>query len=160
MLQARPPEVPGELAGLRVFVVEDESLVAMQLEDMLLDLGCDVVGLAMRLTAAHELLDAKPQVDVAILDVNIGGEKIYPIAERFRAAGVPIVFATGYGISGVEEEWHVFPIVQKPYTSQQIEDCLARRQGLRPLRRHSLSGGRRGSRRTYSSLVPVTNITS
>ena len=112
------------LKDVKIFVVEDESLVAMQLEDMLFDLGCDVVAVAMRLSRAHEMLDTGVEVDVAILDVNIGGEKIYPIAERFREAGVPIVFATGYGRSGVEEEWHGCTILQKPYTTEQIETSI------------------------------------
>ena len=112
------------LKDVKVFVVEDESLVAMQLEDMLFDMGCEVVGLAMRLNRAHEMLDAGVKVDVAILDVNISGEKVYPIAERFREAGVPIVFATGYGRSGVEEEWQECPILQKPYTTKQIETSI------------------------------------
>lgn len=117
---------PGSAAlqNVKVFVVEDESLVAMQLEDMLFDLGCDVVGIAMRLARAHEMLDSGLEVQVAILDVNIGGEKIYPIAERFRKVGVPIVFATGYGRSGVEEEWQGCTILQKPYTTQQIETSI------------------------------------
>ncbi len=112
------------MKGLKIFVVEDESLVAMQLEDMLFDLGCEVVGLAMRLNGAHEMIDSGVEVDVAILDVNVCGEKVYPVAERFRSAGVPIVFATGYGRSGIEEEWQACPVLQKPYTEQQIETSI------------------------------------
>lgn len=113
-----------DMMGLKVFIVEDESLVAMQLEDMLMDLGCDVVGMAMRVKGAHEMIDAGLCADVAILDVNIGGDKVYPVAARLREAGVPIVFATGYGRSGVEEEWQSCPILQKPYTSEQVENSI------------------------------------
>lgn len=113
------------MKGLRVFVVEDESLVAMQLEDMLLDLGCEVIGPAMRLKAALEMIERGIEADVAILDVNLGGEKIYPVAERLRDLGIRIVFATGYGKSGVDEEWQESAIVQKPYTSAQIESSVA-----------------------------------
>ncbi|HEY9057563.1 MAG TPA: response regulator [Aurantimonas sp.] len=112
------------MKGLKIFVVEDESLVAMQLEDMLFDLGCEVVGLAMRLNGAHEMIDAGIEVDVAILDVNVGGEKVYPVAERFRSAGVPVIFATGYGRSGLEQEWQSCPVLQKPYTERQIESSI------------------------------------
>lgn len=115
---------PGDLNGVKVFVVEDESLVAMQLEDMLDDLGCLVVGTAMRVSGAHRLIDSGIEIDVAILDVNIGGETVYPVAERMREAGIPIVFATGYGRCGVEERWHDCPILQKPYTIQQIEASI------------------------------------
>jgi CheY-like chemotaxis protein len=112
------------LQRLKVFVVEDESLVAMQLEDMLLDLGCDVVGLAMRVGRALEMLSAAASVDVAILDVNIGGDKVYPVAEALRARGVPILFATGYGRAGVEPDWQSYQILQKPYTSQEIAEKI------------------------------------
>ncbi|KAB0680952.1 response regulator [Aureimonas leprariae] len=111
---------PKALTGLKVFAVEDESLVAMQLEDMLYDFGCEVVGVAMRFNRALEMAAALPQIDFAVLDVNIGGDKVYPVAERLRARGVPIVFATGYGRTGVDAEWHGCQIVQKPYTAKEL----------------------------------------
>ncbi|MBC6716051.1 response regulator [Aurantimonas sp. DM33-3] len=123
-MQAQPHNTARYVAGLKVFVVEDESLVAMQLEDMLFDLGCEVVGLAMRLKRAHDMLDSGMTIDVAILDVNIGGEKIYPVATRLREAGIPIVFATGYGREGLETEWQVCPVLQKPYSASQIEHSI------------------------------------
>jgi len=112
------------LQGLKVFVVEDESLVAMQLEDMLLDANCEVAGMAMRVNRALEMLEDAPAVDVAILDVNIGGDKVYPVAERLRALRVPMIFATGYGRAGVEPEWQESPILQKPYTWAEVEATL------------------------------------
>jgi CheY-like chemotaxis protein len=113
------------LAGLKVLAVEDESLVAMQLEDMLFDFGCEVVGLAMRFSKALELAGSLPEIDFAVLDVNIGGDKVYPVAEALRARAVPIVFATGYGKAGVDPAWHDCPIVQKPYTSQELASHIA-----------------------------------
>ena len=112
------------LKGLKVFVVEDESLVAMQLEDMLEDAGCELVGLAMRVKRALEMLDEDPAVDVAILDVNIGGDKVYPVAERLRAGGIPMIFATGYGRAGVDDEWQGCEILQKPYTWAEVEKTV------------------------------------
>ncbi|WP_245413457.1 response regulator [Mangrovicella endophytica] len=112
------------LQGLRVFIVEDESLVAMQLEDMLFDFGCDVVGLAMQVARGIEMAAAAEALDVAILDVNIGGQKVYPIAELLRRNGVPIVFATGYGRAGVEAEWQDCPVLQKPYTADQVGSTI------------------------------------
>lgn len=108
------------LSGLKVFAVEDESLVAMQLEDMLYDFGCEVVGLAMRIGRALEMAETLPRIDFAVLDVNIGGEKVYPVAERLRSRAVPVVFATGYGRAGVDPEWHGCRIVQKPYTAKEL----------------------------------------
>ncbi|WP_244630939.1 response regulator [Aureimonas sp. ME7] len=110
--------------GLRVFAVEDESLVAMQLEDILEELGCEVAALAMKLSRALEALDKGIEADVAVLDVNIAGEQVYPVAERLRSAGVPILFATGYGRQGVIDEWQHCPVVQKPYTADQIEAAI------------------------------------
>jgi CheY-like chemotaxis protein len=117
---AAPP-----LTGLKVFAVEDESLVAMQLEDMLYDFGCEVVGLAMRFSKALEMAANLPRIDFAVLDVNIGGDKVYPVAERLRQRNVPIVFATGYGRAGVDPAWHDCQIVQKPYTARELESHIA-----------------------------------
>ncbi len=107
------------IAGSTVFVVEDEALVALNLEDMLGDLGCSIVGPAMRIGKALDMAGT-PGLDVAILDVNVAGAPVYPVAEALRARGIPLVFATGYGRSGLPEEWHVFPILQKPYTADEV----------------------------------------
>ena len=112
------------MAGLAVFVVEDESVIAMQLEDMLMDAGCQIVGPAMRFKSALKMVEEESEVGVAILDVNLGDTTVFPIAERLRAANIPIVFATGYGRDGVPGEWTVYPILQKPYTARQIEDAI------------------------------------
>ena len=116
----------GGLTGLKVFLVEDESLVAMQLEDMMEDLGCDCVGLAMKLSRALEMLDSIDAIDVAILDVNLGGDKVYPVAEQLQRRKVPIVFATGYGRAGVDEAWHGCQVVQKPYTTAEIANAVTK----------------------------------
>jgi two-component SAPR family response regulator len=82
----------------KVMIVEDEALVAMMVEDMLGDLGCEIAG---SFGAVHDALaflgSGQPQPDGAVLDVNIGGEMVFPVAEALREQGVPFVFATGYG---------------------------------------------------------------
>jgi CheY-like chemotaxis protein len=84
-----------DLAGLRVLVVEDEALVLLTLEDMLADLGCQVVVSVQHVEEALRLaLDAV--VDVALLDVNVGGTRIDPVAHILATRGIPIVFVTGY----------------------------------------------------------------
>lgn len=84
-----------DLTGLRVFVVEDEALVLLTLEDMLADLGCQVVVSVQHVEEASRLaLDAA--VDVALLDVNVGGTRIDPVAQILATRGIPIVFVTGY----------------------------------------------------------------
>jgi CheY-like chemotaxis protein len=111
------------LKGMRVLVVEDEAIVSFLLEDTLLKLGCTEVLLAGRLNAALEHLD-QGLPDLAVLDVNLGGEMVYPVAERLRKAGIPFVFATGYGASGIAPEWKDAAIVQKPFAAEQLATLL------------------------------------
>jgi CheY-like chemotaxis protein len=112
-----------ELAGLRILAVEDESLVAMWLEDLLQDIGCVVVGPANTIAAALSLLERQP-VEAAVLDINLAGEKVFPVADRLAALDIPFVFATGYGAAGVLETHAHRPVVQKPYTSSTLQRAL------------------------------------
>ena len=120
------------LRGLNVLIVEDESLVLFHLEDTLTELGCVIVGPAMRLEQAQELVSASSDVDAAILDVNLGGRPIFPVAEALTARGVRIVFATGYGRQGLPEEWRDHPVLMKPYTSDDVERALREIVAARP----------------------------
>lgn len=109
------------LAGKRVLLVEDEPIVAMHIEDMLLELGCDVVGPCARLNAGLEAARSE-RIDVAVLDVNLNGEESYPVAQVLRDRSIPFVFATGFG-----ERKTVFPeapTLTKPYRSDQLEAAL------------------------------------
>ena len=102
------------LSGLSVVVVEDEMMVSLLLEDMLGALGCqDVIHAASVGTALDEIEKAMP--DVAVLDVNLGNEMVYPVAEKLNVAGVPFVFTTGYGRGAIKLEWAARPCVQKPF---------------------------------------------
>lgn len=112
------------LPPLRVFVVEDEALVALNLEDMLADLGCTVLGPAMRVERARSMIEAGIEADVAILDVNVAGEQVFPIAQMLVDGGVPIVFATGYDREGLPIDWHRQTILQKPYTLNDVSRSL------------------------------------
>lgn len=112
---------PGPINGLSVFVVEDEALVAMNLEDMLSELGCTVVGPVMHLERAEKMLDEGIEADVAILDVNVGGQMVFPFARRLAEHGMPMLFATGYGRAGLPADFHDRPILQKPYTLDDVE---------------------------------------
>lgn len=107
-----------------VFILEDETLVLFNLEDILAELGCRVVGPAMRLDQAEALLAEASEADAAILDVNIGGNPVFPLAARLKEAGVPLIFATGYGAAGLPAEWQGSPVLQKPYTSEEVTAAL------------------------------------
>jgi CheY-like chemotaxis protein len=118
------------LAGLRVFVVEDETLVAMLLEDMIADLGGVVVASAARRDRALEIArDRTVAMDVAVLDVNLGGEEAFPVADALAERGTPFVFSTGYGGNGLPEPWRLRPILQKPFTQDQVEIVLREAAG-------------------------------
>src|SRR5438067_13075707 len=110
------------LAGKRILVVEDEALVAMMLEDMLAELGCEVVGPAMRLEEGLELARLNG-LDAAVLDINLAGERSYPIADLLEERGVPHAFVTGYGHSGRPGKED--RVLQKPYREPQLRAVLA-----------------------------------
>jgi CheY-like chemotaxis protein len=113
------------LQGLRVLVVEDETLVAMLLEDMLADHGCVVAAVAARVPQALELIaDDSLVIQAAILDVNLAGQPSFPLAEALAAKGVPFVFATGYGAGGLPEAWRDRPTLQKPFSHDDVGRML------------------------------------
>lgn len=109
------PQTLRPLQGLRILVVEDETMLFFLAEDMLTELGCSAVLHACRVKDALALI-SRERPDVAMLDVNLGGEQAYPIAEKLAAANVPFVFATGYGSEGILPNWANRPVVQKPFT--------------------------------------------
>ena len=116
---------PMILAGRRLLIVEDEALVAMMLEDMLAGLGCvvvDVAGSVSRGLAAVE--DAAADLDAAVLDVNLGAEKVYPVAERLAAGGAPFIFATAYGVAGIAPDFARIPALAKPFSAAALEAAL------------------------------------
>jgi len=111
------------LQGLRVLVVEDEAAISLLLEDMLLDFGCEVIGPAARLSAALDAVE-RETVDLAILDVNVAGEPIYPVAETLARKGVPFVFSTGYGSAGIKDAYRDRPVLQKPFAQHDLQQKL------------------------------------
>jgi CheY-like chemotaxis protein len=108
----------------RVFVVEDEVMIRMLLEDMLADLGYAIVASAGGLEEAVALA-RDTDFDVAILDVNLNGSVVYPVAEVLAARGVPFVFSTGYGERGMPEPYRDRPTLQKPFQLENLERALA-----------------------------------
>jgi DNA-binding response OmpR family regulator len=101
------------LAGRTVLLVEDESLVSLMAEDVLCEAGC-VVRLAMRLGDGLALAESE-RLDLAILDVNLGGELSYPIAAALHRRGIPFFFATGYAAAGLASGYGHHLTLEKPY---------------------------------------------
>ena len=113
---------PGAIAGLRVLIVEDSLLLALELESGLEDAGVEVVGCAAELSEALAMLD---QVfDVAVLDADLNGQSVAPVAEILRSQGRPFVFATGYADKAAPMGFDA-PIVRKPYNVHQIARAIA-----------------------------------
>jgi CheY-like chemotaxis protein len=112
--------------ALRVLVVEDEPLIAMETEQMLARLGCDVVGPASTLAVALRLLDQE-HFDFAILDVNLGrGERSTPVAEALQERGIPFVLSSGYTRSQLPEPvFRDVPQLGKPMDHRRLADALS-----------------------------------
>ncbi|HEU0060931.1 MAG TPA: response regulator, partial [Hyphomicrobiaceae bacterium] len=113
-----------DLQGLRVLVVEDESMVSMLMEDMLQDLGCTVVGTVARFDDALKRATNGPAFDVALLDVNLNGKQTFPIAEALAVRGMRFIFATGYGESILPQSLQGGPILQKPFELEALKRAL------------------------------------
>ena len=110
---------------LRIFVVEDEMMIALMIEDMVADLGHHLAGVAMRLPQALE--KAKDvDADVAILDINLDGSKSFPVAELLRERGVRLVFASGYGSPGLEAPFLDALIIKKPFEARDLKAMIER----------------------------------
>ena len=112
------------LQGCRVLIIEDESLVAMLLETILDDMGCAVVGPESNIDDGLISATTEGALDAALLDVNVAGREVFPVAEALKARGVPFVFSTGYGEAGLPEHWRGNPTIQKPFTEAAIRDAL------------------------------------
>jgi DNA-binding response OmpR family regulator len=110
-------------APARILVVEDESLIRMLLEDMLADLGYEVSATAATVEAARQLA-ASATFDAAILDVNLEGEEVFPVAEILASRNLPFVFASGYGHAALPEPFRDRPALQKPFQGAQLEAAL------------------------------------
>jgi CheY-like chemotaxis protein len=111
------------LAGLNLLAVEDEMLVAMMLQDILQDAGCKVVCVGHLEQAT--LLAREQHFDAAILDENLHGERSYPVADALVARGIPFVFATGYGDTNLRLRYPGRPVINKPYTENDVITALA-----------------------------------
>jgi CheY-like chemotaxis protein len=118
---------PGE--PVRLLLVEDEALIALMLEDMVEGIGCAVTGLAPRVALGVAMAETG-HFDVAILDVNVAGENVEPVAERLAAKGVPFIFATGYGEAGVPLRYRDRPVVAKPFRPDQLEAAIHKAVGI------------------------------
>ena len=120
MVQGADHEI---LKGKRILVVEDEMLIALLFEDLLADFDCAVVGPALNINQALEFAQAAI-IDAAILDVNLGGDSSFPVADILRRRNVPLIFASGYGSVGLPSEWQGRPLLPKPFVADDVAAVL------------------------------------
>jgi len=117
------PDAPSAaLSGLRVLVVEDEFLIALDLLSILDDLGCVALGLAATVPEALRLLAADPP-DATLLDLNLGGASAAPVVEALTAGGTPFVTVTAYAVRP-GPMFDGVPAVAKPFWAEEIRDAL------------------------------------
>jgi DNA-binding response OmpR family regulator len=107
----------------RILVVEDEAMISILVEDMVLDFGSEVVGPAAKIDEALRLA-SQANLDAAILDVNVGGAAVFPVADILRSRGVPVIFATGYGTSGLPARFENDPKLPKPFSYEELAKAL------------------------------------
>jgi DNA-binding LytR/AlgR family response regulator len=127
-LPARSPE----LRGLRILLVEDEFLVALELESMLQELGGEVIGPLGSLDQAVAVA-REEALDVAVLDVNVGGRLVTPVADALAARTIPFVFCTGYDAASLPGRHAAAPMLMKPCQAHELKNvllsALPRREG-------------------------------
>jgi CheY-like chemotaxis protein len=115
-------DAPDDIRGVRVLVVEDAVLLALELEAGLVEAGAKVVGTAASLEEAQRM--STMAFDVAVLDANLNGHSVMPVAHALVRRGIPFIFATGYGDAGTPPEGFDAPVVRKPYNIRQIAAAL------------------------------------
>jgi CheY-like chemotaxis protein len=116
---------PAVLEGKRILVIEDEALLALTLAEELDDLGCSSIGPFTTLSGALQAV-RNLEFDAAIVDVNLGGQFVYPVADELVARGVPFVFLTGYAKTTLPERLQACPHLLKPYNPVILERELMR----------------------------------
>jgi len=116
---------PRAIYGERIMIVEDEALVAMILEDQLQEIGLSTVATCASVAEAMKAID-RIALDAAILDVNLGGQLVYPVADRLMDLSIPFVFVTGYGRESIDRRYDSIHVLEKPVEREALEAVFAR----------------------------------
>jgi two-component system, response regulator PdtaR len=120
-----PPRNADLLSGVRVLIVEDEALLALEIQELLQSAGSTVIGTFSDLARAGQAAQ-REAIDVAVLDTNLNGEMVYPLADDLVVRGIPFVFVTGYGTSNLPERFRSMPQVAKPFDPASLTGELQR----------------------------------
>jgi DNA-binding response OmpR family regulator len=114
-----------DAVGLKALVVEDEGPVALLIEDMLLDLGCEIAASAADLDKACQLARTA-SVDFAVLDLNLNGSSAAPVAQILRERQIPFLFSTGYGAGGLPAGYESYLVLSKPFVFDELREKVLR----------------------------------
>lgn len=120
--------VQAPFAPLRFMILDDEIIVALDVEHMLTDLGHCVVGTANRMDGGMKIAQ-ESDLDMAILDINVRGVLSFPIAEILRSRGVPVIFASGYGQRGLIDAFRDAHVLTKPFDMDGLARIVAQARG-------------------------------
>ena len=123
----RPKRISLIKDNSRVLLVEDESIVAMMMAEALVELGLTVIGPYGNTAEATQAVNDTP-VGAAILDINLGREMVYPVAEVLEARGIPFAFVTGYGSEGVDRRYSTVPVLLKPVDKSALQNLFTTRK--------------------------------
>jgi PAS domain S-box-containing protein len=121
--ESKPHRLPNALVGKKILIIEDEPLIAMTLVDDLLEVGGEVVGPAHSIWEARTMIETL-EFDAALLDGNLSGDRVDEIAARLTQKGAPFVFVTGYGRETLPAGYQHVPVVEKPFTREQVAEAL------------------------------------
>jgi CheY-like chemotaxis protein len=119
-----PAKDEATLSGRRVLVVEDEYFIAADLARALTRLGADVVGPVATREQALQLLATAERIDLAVLDINLKDEPVFPLADLLIGQSVPVLFATGYGEASIPDRYRQVPRWQKPFLPEALAQAL------------------------------------
>lgn len=119
-------EAEGPLRGRRILVVEDNFIIADEMVDFLRECGAEVLGPANRLDEAFRHISAADRIDAAVLDVNLGGQEVWPVLEVLQTAGTPVLVVSGYNPEHLPVGYTQLPILEKPADLEKVHAVLAR----------------------------------
>jgi CheY-like chemotaxis protein len=153
------PALPIKLdTGNRILLVEDEILVAMMMRDLLSELGFSVIGPFSRLSEAM-VVAVHDEVDGGNIDINLGGEFVYPVADVLVARNIPFVFVTGYGVESIENRFNSVPVIKKPVQRQALQKIFIPADAGGPATFREFGVGRDGLRPAHARSLNKSGVT-